>query len=224
MTRIDGLVRGMPRRVPTLDPNVIMVGSSRKTGGSHTHPIPDNIMDGDICVVATASRNSNIGAVANSGTGAAWTQDLYTDLGTDEEVRIHHKFAKNESGNWTVSQSGTGASIALVLRVTNPAHKPTVFGGWDWSTSVTSPAIYVPSSGVAIRIYTGAAFGGVGPIGQVTVDGVTWYEQFIQQGSDECVSIWWAGITFQRGVDGIYRAMNDTNYDSSSVMYARKAT
>lgn len=224
MTRVDGLVRGMPKRVPSPNPGTYLVASGSATGGSHSFTIPDEVQDGDLCVTLASSRNSNIGATANSGTGATWSSVWYVDVGTDEEIRVCVKYAKNESGNWTISQSGTGCAGYMVLRASNPHLKPNRWSTVQTNQSSTSQSLWVPDSSTYIYLRAGCYNGGVSPIGEMTTQGHRFHEVvFRQQSVDEFVSMWFADVPFTKGFSGIYRAGNDAGYQGSCVFYARRA-
>jgi hypothetical protein len=222
MTHIDGTVRGLPKRSPSSDPDVIAVASGVSTGGGHTFTVPSTLRDGDFVFLGASSKNSDIGTATNNGTGASWNQLVYQDLSSNEEVRLFYKYASNESGSWTISQSGTGAAGYMVLRAQNPNHTlslpPASYKGNAYSYS--SSAITVPAGSLLVYMRIGCHDGAISPIGTMLASGIWIYEEvFVQQGIDEFVSFWYGSVKQNTWVAPIYRVGNQIGYQYTAIMY-----
>ena len=103
-------------------PAPVLASSSSVNSGSGTSTTltaPASITNNDLLVITLALDGaSGNPSVANDGTGAAWVREISEDNGGNQELFVFMKIAASETGNYTVSWTGTEGHVCRCDRIT----------------------------------------------------------------------------------------------------------
>lgn len=108
------------------------------SGTSTTLTAPASISNDDLLVITLALDGAaGNPSVANDGTGAAWVREI-SEVDGNQELHIFMKIAASETGNYTVSWTGTEGFVCRADRITGALTTDFFEQGTAQSSSGTS--------------------------------------------------------------------------------------